>query len=157
MQKLNVAIADDNDQVLSKLDAAFQKDDEISVVGTAKNGEEMCRLIENREPDVVLLDLVMPGVDGLTVMERMYHNTSLKNPPRFIVMSAVNNENITSNAFQMGASYYILKPFDENVLINRIKQLGREDGRMRNTILSLPEKSRGKRTQFRGTGNGYYT
>ena len=142
MQKLNVAIADDNEQVLSKLGAAFQNDDEISVVGTAKDGEEMCRLIENREPDVVLLDLVMPGVDGLTVMEKMCRNTTLKNPPRFVVMSAVNNENITSNAFRMGASYYILKPFDENVLVNRVKQLAREDSRMRNTVLSVPDKGR---------------
>lgn len=140
MQKLNVAIADDNEEVLSKLDAAFRKDDEISLVGTAKNGEEVYRLIETREPDVVLLDLVMPGVDGLTVMERVCQNPNFKNPPRFIVMSAVNNENITSNAFRLGASYYILKPFDETVLINRVKQLGREDGRTRNTVFSVPDR-----------------
>lgn len=142
MQKLNVAIADDNEQVLSKLDAALAKDDEIQVVGTAKNGEEMCRLIEKRTPDVVLLDLVMPGLDGLTVMERVANNAGLRSVPRFIVMSAVNNENITSNAFRMGASYYILKPFDEGMLINRVKQLGRDEDRERNTVYSVPERHR---------------
>ena len=128
MQKLSVAIADDNEQVLSKLDAAFAKEDNIQLVGKARNGEEMCKLIQKKAPDVVLLDLVMPGVDGLTVMERTAMQNGTRQHPRFIVMSAVNNEKITSDAFRMGAAYYILKPFDEEMLISRLKQLGTNQG-----------------------------
>ena len=137
MQTLNVAIAEDNEQVLSKLNTAFQKDEEIRLVGTAKNGDEMCQLIQNREPDVVLLDLVMPGADGLSVMEKMQQNSRIQKVPRFIVMSAVNNENITTNAFRLGASYYILKPFDEDTLVNRIKLLGKEEAVSTGRVFSV--------------------
>ena len=46
-------------------------DKELHVVGKAKNGEEMCQIIRNKQPDVVLLDLIMPKMDGLTVMEKI--------------------------------------------------------------------------------------
>ena len=65
MDKLNVAIADDNDLMRQLLDTIVQSDEELSVVGTAKDGEEAYQMIKEKEPDVVLLDIVMPKMDGL--------------------------------------------------------------------------------------------
>ena len=71
MDKLNIAIADDNAKVLQLLDKIVSSDEELNVVGKAGNGEDLYDIIKKQEPDVVLLDLVMPKVDGLTVMERV--------------------------------------------------------------------------------------
>mgnify|MGYP004441413589 CR=1 FL=1 len=76
MAKLNVAIADDNERILTMLDEVLTADDDITVVGTARNGEQAYEMILDKKPDVVLLDLVMPGIDGLGVMVDaiLYHN-----------------------------------------------------------------------------------
>lgn len=122
MGKLNVAIADDNDRVVQLLDAIISEDDELEVVGKASNGEEIVEIIKQKEPDVVLLDIIMPKVDGLTVMDRVNKDLSVKKHPAFIIITAVGQEKITEDAFNLGADYYILKPFDNEMILNRIKR-----------------------------------
>ena len=58
MEHLSVAIADDNQRILDMLDDIIQTDKELDLVGKAKNGEEMCQIIKDRQPDVVLLDQI---------------------------------------------------------------------------------------------------
>ena len=125
MEHLNVAIADDNERILDMLEEVINMDKDLKVVGKAKNGEEMCQIIKNKEPDVVLLDLIMPKMDGLAVMEKVNHdNTGMKHP-HFIVVTAVGQEKITEDAFNKGANYYIMKPFNNKVLVDRIKTVSR--------------------------------
>ena len=121
MEQLTVAIADDNEKMLNMLDEIISLDKELSVVGKAKNGEEMCQIIKEKQPDVVLLDLIMPKMDGLTVMEHINHDKSMSKPPYFIVVTAVGQERITEDAFDKGANYYVMKPFNNEILLNRIK------------------------------------
>ena len=121
MDKLNIAIADDNAKVLQLLDKIVSSDEELNVVGKAGNGEDLYDIIKKQEPDVVLLDIVMPKVDGLTVMERVNNDREIHKHPAFIVITAVGQEKITEDAFDLGADYYILKPFDNDMVINRIK------------------------------------
>ena len=78
MDKLNIAIADDNAKVLQLLDKIVSSDEELNVVGKAGNGEDLYDIIKKQEPDVVLLDLVMPKVDGLTVMERVNKDQEIR-------------------------------------------------------------------------------
>ncbi len=122
-EKLNVAIADDNEKILCMLGDILEQDKEINIVGKAKNGEEAINIIREKQPDIMLLDLIMPKFDGLTVMDKINKDTSIKKRPSFIVMSAIGQETITDNAFAMGASYYIMKPFDNDMVINRIKSI----------------------------------
>lgn len=93
------------------------------MVGTAKDGEEAYEMIKKKEPDVVLLDIVMPKLDGLTVMDKIKNDRNLKKHPAFIMISAIGQEKITEDAFDLGADYYIMKPFDSDVVINRIKHI----------------------------------
>lgn len=123
MNKINVAIVDDNEKIVSLLDNILQKDENIEVVGKADNGMGALDVIREQEPDVVLLDLIMPKLDGMEVMQKVNNDTKLKKHPAFIVISAIGNEAITENAFNQGATYYIMKPFDNNIVINKIKQL----------------------------------
>ena len=68
MEALKVAIADDNELMLDMLGELISSDKDLSIVGKAKNGEEICQIIKEQKPDVVLLDLIMPKMDGLTVV-----------------------------------------------------------------------------------------
>ena len=72
------------------------------VVGKAGNGEDLIEIIKEKEPDVVLLDIIMPKLDGLAVMDRINHEENIKKPA-FIVISAVSQEKTTEDAFELGA------------------------------------------------------
>ena len=122
MDKLNVAIADDNEIMLQMLDHIVSSDEELQVVGKAGDGEELIEIIREKKPDVVLLDIIMPKLDGLTVMDRVNQDKDLKKPA-FIVISAVSQEKMTEDVFDLGADYYILKPFDNETVVNRIKKV----------------------------------
>ena len=123
MEQVNVAIADDNERILDLLEEIINMDKELHVVGKAKNGEEMCQIIRNKQPDVVLLDLIMPKMDGLTVMEQVNKQEFVDKRPYFIVLTAVGQEKITEDAFNKGANYYIMKPFNHTILLDRIKSI----------------------------------
>lgn len=125
MDKLMVAIADDNELFAKMLRDIVTSDEELQVVGIAKDGEEAYELIKKKEPDVVLLDIVMPKLDGLSVMDKVQKDGSLKKRPSFIMVTAIGQEKITEDAFALGADYYIMKPFDNEVVINRIKHIKR--------------------------------
>ncbi len=121
MKEINVAIADDNERILDLLGEIISNDQELKLVGKANNGEDMYHLIKEKQPDVVLLDLIMPKMDGLSVMEMVSNDKGLKKHPDFIVVTAVGQERITEDAFKKGASYYIMKPFNNETVLNRIK------------------------------------
>ena len=70
MEKLNVAIADDNEKMVEVLSRIIDQDEDLKLVGKAHNGEEICNIIREKEPDVVVLDIIMPKMDGLAVMEK---------------------------------------------------------------------------------------
>lgn len=123
MEKLNVAVADDNERILDLFGTIIKSDRDLELVGSADNGKDLYEIIRQKQPDVVLLDIIMPKMDGLTMMEKVNQDTNLKKRPAFIVVSAVGQERITEDAFNLGAAYYILKPFDNEMLLNRIKNV----------------------------------
>ena len=121
MDQVNVAIADDNERMLELLGNIISSDKELSLVGKANNGEDVYRIIKTKEPDVVLLDLIMPKVDVLSVMDMVNKDKTIQKRPDFIIVTAVGQEKITEDAFRKGAAYYIMKPFRNEVLIEKIK------------------------------------
>ncbi|MEY8516471.1 sporulation transcription factor Spo0A [Lachnospiraceae bacterium 29-84] len=123
MEKLNVAIADDNEEILKQLGDAVRNDDSLQVIGTAKDGEEAYELIKKKEPDVVLLDIVMPKSDGLGVVDKIRNDKNIKNCPAFIIITTVRQPKIMEDAFLRDVSYYFLKPFNNKALIDRIKHV----------------------------------
>lgn len=143
MECLNVAIGDDNERILEILAEMIAKDKELKLVGKANNGEEMYQIIKNKEPDVVLLDLIMPKMDGLSVMDAVSKNKNLKKYPNFIIITAVGQEKITEDAFRKGASYYIMKPFQNDTVLTQIKNLKHETrndtSRSRGMIMNTKE------------------
>ena len=149
MEKLNVAIADDNEKMVEVLSKIIDQDEELKLVGKAHNGEEICNIIKEKQPDVVVLDIIMPKVDGLSVMERFSHDENLKKVPSFIVVSAVGQERITEDAFDLGADYFMLKPFDNKMLLNRIKHI-RRAGERRVREMNRPRQKEEENTYNSG-------
>ena len=120
--KISVIIADDNKEFCNILNDYLLNQKDIVVTGIAKDGLEALKLIEEKKPDLVVLDIIMPHLDGLGVLERL--NTMNMDPmPRIIVLSAVGQDKITQRAITLGADYYVIKPFDMNVLTRRIRQM----------------------------------
>ena len=137
MQIVKVLLVDDNKRIVNLLREALTKEDEIEVVGTASDGEEALKMIHLLKPDVVLLDLIMPKIDGLGVMERLRKSENSDSLPKIIIVSAVSQESVTENAFALGAAYYILKPFDTRVVVSRVKAVGvhgEKDNKVINTV-----------------------
>ncbi len=130
MGKITVGIIDDNARMIHSMQEALKGDADIEVVGTAEDGIAGLALIKEKSPDVVLLDLIMPKLDGLGVLERLRKAEAAgENPagegkrlPAIIVVSAISQERVMENAFELGAIYYILKPFDPETLHNQVRR-----------------------------------
>ena len=122
MDTFKVAIADDNEDMLKVLSQVIKMEDELELVGTATNGADTLTLIKNKEPDVVLLDIIMPQIDGLELMRTIKADKSIKEPA-FIIISSVGKDYVTKDAFEMGAVYYFMKPFNNQALIEKIKSV----------------------------------
>lgn len=141
MENVNVAIVDDNPMILNTLDEMISSEAGLSVIGRADNGKDAIDMIKDTEPDVVLIDLVMPRVDGITVVENIKKKTSMFKNPAFIVLSAVGGEQMTEDAFKAGANYFLMKPFDKEILVNKIRRIGNRPVRpVPGKVLEAPKK-----------------
>ncbi len=92
------------------------------VTGIAKDGREALELIQQKQPDLVVLDIIMPHLDGLGVLEKL-NGMDLDKMPRVIVLSAVGQDKITQQAITLGADYYVVKPFDMDIFTKRIREM----------------------------------
>jgi two-component system response regulator (stage 0 sporulation protein A) len=122
MQKMRVLIVDDNREFVALLREYLEKQDDIEVAGVAYNGVEALEAITVTEPDVVVLDIIMPYLDGIGVLERL-DKQDLARRPKVLMLTAFGQESITHRVLELGADYYILKPFDLNILTDRLRQL----------------------------------
>lgn len=120
--KIRVVIADDNQEFSEILADYISKQEDMEVVGIAKDGIEAQELILEILPDVAILDIIMPRLDGLGVLERLVDIPS-EERPIYIMLSAVGQDKITQSAMALGAEYYIVKPFEMDALVTRIRQL----------------------------------
>jgi len=119
--KIKILIADDNKDFCSILSEYLEMQDDFEVVGTAKDGIEALDLITSKLPDVVILDIIMPHLDGLGVLEKL-NSMKLEKIPKIIILSAVGQDKITQKSLALGAEYYVVKPFDMDVFAKRIRE-----------------------------------
>lgn len=142
MENVNVVIVDDNPMILNTLDEVISSEAGLSVIGRADNGKDAIDMIKDTQPDVVLLDLVMLQMDGITVVENIKKKTSMLKNPAFIILSAVGGEQMTEEAFQAGANYFLMKPFDKDILVNKIRRIGKRPVRpVPGKVLEAPLKA----------------
>jgi two-component system response regulator (stage 0 sporulation protein A) len=116
---IRIVIVDDNTDFRNILEIFLSSAADIRVVGTASDGIEAVSLIHDLRPDIVLLDMVLPRLDGLGVLKEIRQSLP-ENRPLFIMMSALADEANRQSAAELGASCYMIKPFDFNELRRRI-------------------------------------
>lgn len=120
--EIKVVIADDNKDFVDILQDYLANEGDISIIGTAYNGLETLDLISEKLPDVVILDVIMPHLDGIGVLEKLSY-LDLTKRPKVIMLTAFGQENLTQKAVELGSDYFVLKPFDLETLANRVRQV----------------------------------
>lgn len=122
MEKIRVCLTDDNHELVKLVEEYLGEMDDIEVVGTAYNGQDCLQLIKETSPDVLILDIIMPHLDGLGVLEQIRQSDEYPSP-NVIMLTAFGQEDVTKKAVALGASYFVLKPFDMESLVNNIRQV----------------------------------
>ncbi|MDO7786409.1 sporulation transcription factor Spo0A [Desulforamulus aquiferis] len=136
---IKVLIADDNREFCELLKEFINHQEDFVLVGIANNGLEALEIVQQQAPDVMVLDIIMPHLDGIGVLEKISSGAT-NNKPKVIMLTAFGQESVTQRAVELGADYYILKPFDFSVLATRIRQLA--DGVTVSSTYISPSKPR---------------
>ena len=121
-EKITVLIADDNQEFSKTLATYLENEKDMEIVGIARDGVEAVEQVKEKMPDIAILDVIMPHLDGLGVLERI-NNSNIVKKPICIMLSAVGQDKITQKAITLGAEYYVVKPFDIELLIRRIREI----------------------------------
>ena len=144
-EKIKIVIVDDNLQIKNAIVNYLKMQQDMEVVGQGSDGHEAINLIKELEPDVILLDVIMPYLDGIEVLEQI---NTLKNKPQSIMVSAVGQEEVIQRAMKLGAAYYIVKPFEIDLLVKRIRELKINKKNKDRQLVTYPKKEETKPINF---------
>ena len=119
MTKIKVVVADGDRQFCNGLKEFFLGDEQVEVLACAASGVEALEKVQRYQPDVLITDLILPGLDGFEVMGRVKKLTVARKP-KVMVVSRLAGEDLISKALSAGAVYFMAKPLDNNTLRERI-------------------------------------
>jgi len=116
---IHVLIVDGNDMARRGLKALIETDVELTVIGEGRNGEDAFNLVEKLHPDIVLMDIQLPGIDGITGTRMICQNFS---KTKVLILTTFLNQEYVKGALQAGAMGYLLKdtPFEELTQVIRM-------------------------------------
>lgn len=137
MEKIKIVAADDNDGIRELIEEYVSKEPDMELVGMAGDGLTALKMIKEKKPDVAVLDVIMPKLDGLSVLEELANDTTFTKKTSCVMLSAVGKDNITENAFNLGAVYYVLKPFDIHFLLKKIRECRTDTGKKETRELNV--------------------
>jgi len=125
MDRIRVMLADDNLNILRLLTDYLSRKPDIEVVAAVSDGEEIPDCVRQYGPDLLVMDIIMPRRDGFMTLEALNGmEASLR--PRVIVLTGLARDDFIMRAIRLGASYYMVKPFDMNLLYARIVEIARD-------------------------------
>ena len=116
-----VLLADANEEFRTLVRKIIDETEEFSVVGSVGDGTEALRLAREEAPDLILMDVVLPGLDGFGVLKQLREQEG--KVPKVILISAFCSDSVVSEAVDLGASYFLTKPVEENALLDRMRAL----------------------------------
>jgi len=122
-RKITIVLADDNKEFCDTLSNYLEKHPDLEIIGVAYDGVEAYKKIVETKPDIAIIDGVMPRLDGLGVLEKLNLKDKPEHSPICIVLSVITQDKITQKAMELGADYYIAKPFDLESLVSRLRHL----------------------------------
>ena len=126
MDSIRVMLADDNLNILRLLGDYLARKPDIEVVAAVSDGVEIPDAVRRHAPDILVMDIIMPRRDGFMTLEAL---NAMEAPlrPRVIVLTGLARDDFIMRAIQLGASYYMVKPFDMDLLYERIVEIARND------------------------------
>ncbi|NLO41060.1 MAG: sporulation transcription factor Spo0A [Ruminiclostridium sp.] len=127
-EKIKVYVVDDSDEYIQHVEQSLGKVSDFEIIGKAYDGETAIREIVNVKPDIVLLDLIIPQKDGIAVLEELQRVEGWQRPV-IIMLTAIGQDKYIKKALSLGAEYYILKPYDMDLLPKRILQVYQDSDR----------------------------
>ena len=125
-KRTSILIADNSEEFCSALSTALQRTERFAIVGTACDGEQAIGLLEERKPDILVLDLMLAKKDGLSILKSM---AAWERRPAVVATSGFMTDYVASAAAGLGVAYLILKPCDMDALVDRLEELRGEAGR----------------------------
>jgi len=131
MKQINLVIAEDNDQLRSTLEKDIKDYEEINLIAAVKSGTEALEILTKEKVDVVVSDLVLSGIDGFSLMEKCKENDI---NARFLILSSLSSETFINKSMELGAYYYMLKPLETSLLVERIKLVSEGEAEKQNNI-----------------------
>lgn len=123
---LRILVVDNNIELCSVLTEFFDSQPDMESAGQAHDGEEALIKLEELKPDVMILDITMPHLDGVGVLERL-QSSGFEPRPRIIVLTAFSRDELVSRLTDLGVDYFIVKPFNLTMLADRVRQLSTEE------------------------------
>jgi len=121
-KEIKIVIVDNSSDYCNILNKYIVRQSDMIVTGIANDGVEALKLIQEKKPDLVLLDIIMPNLDGCEVLSKL-NAMNIYPKPRIIALSSISNDKIIQRAMNLGAANYFIKPFDLNVFIKTIRQM----------------------------------
>ncbi|MET9834236.1 response regulator transcription factor [Streptomyces sp. NPDC006385] len=122
---IRIVLADDERMVRSALRAILSAEPDLEVVGEAATGAEAVSVVRERRPDVVLMDVRMPEIDGIRATEQIL--ATLDDPPRIVVVTTFENDSYVYDALRAGAAGFLLKRADADALVQAVRLLAHSD------------------------------
>ncbi len=121
--KKKIVIVDDNRDFCENVRDFLSLQPNLEVVATAYDGKSGYEMVLETKPDLLLTDIVMPVMDGLTLITRIANNSAMAKKPKIIVFSASGYDSLIANATRLGAEFFFIKPFDMESLKDRIDEV----------------------------------
>ena len=122
MNDMRIMLVDDNIELRRAMREHLQRQENMRIVAEASTGLEALEHLSKTPMDVIILDIIMPQMDGYSFMEEM-NRQQMANPPQIIVVSALGRDDFIMRAVENGARFYMIKPVDMNVLTARIREV----------------------------------
>ena len=122
-KRMKVVIADNDDSFSGILKAYMAEQDDFVLKRIVKHGDEVCSVVEEERPDILIMDILLPVLDGFAVLKRL--TASGRRPTLTIVASVMGQDVLVKKATDLGASYFVLKPIDIPDFFDRIRFLAK--------------------------------
>ena len=121
--RISVILADPNEDYRRVLQQTMQRSGEFSVVGSSGNGTEVWELVKRRAPQLVVMDMVLPGLSGLELLDQF---SAMPRRPKAIMVSAFCQKQAVSRSLELGASAFISKPCETRTVLSQMRRVIRQ-------------------------------
>lgn len=121
MNKQTLLIVDSETEFVDQLAKSLR---DLYSISCCSNGKQALELVKNQRPDLMVLDLMLPGIDGITLLTKI---NTMEHPPKILIISRMQSEYVLAKTTQLNISYYVLKPCDPEAAAERVQDLGHEN------------------------------